>query len=29
VKEVAMLGGDITSFVPPLTHQRIMKRLHG
>jgi pantetheine-phosphate adenylyltransferase len=29
VKEVAMLGGDITSFVPPLTHQRIMKRLRG
>lgn len=27
VKEVAMLGGDITSFVPPLTHQRILARL--
>jgi len=27
VKEVAMLGGDITSFVPPLTHERIMQRL--
>jgi pantetheine-phosphate adenylyltransferase len=29
VKEVAMLGGDITSFVPPLTLERVMKRLHG
>jgi len=29
VKEVAMLGGDITSFVPPLTHERMMKRLRG
>lgn len=29
VKEVAMLGGDITSFVPPLTHERILKRLKG
>ena len=29
VKEVAMLGGDITSFVPPLTHERILKRLRG
>jgi pantetheine-phosphate adenylyltransferase len=29
VKEVANLGGDITSFVPPLTHERILKRLRG
>ena len=29
VKEVAKLGGDITSFVPPLTHERILKRLRG
>jgi pantetheine-phosphate adenylyltransferase len=29
VKEVAMLGGDITSFVPALTHERILKRLRG
>jgi pantetheine-phosphate adenylyltransferase len=29
VKEVAMLGGDITSFVPPLTHERILQRLRG
>ena len=29
VKEVAVLGGDITSFVPPLTHERILKRLRG
>jgi pantetheine-phosphate adenylyltransferase len=29
VKEVAMLGGDITSFVPSLTHERILKRLRG
>jgi pantetheine-phosphate adenylyltransferase len=27
VKEVAMLGGDITSFVPPLTHERVLKRI--
>jgi pantetheine-phosphate adenylyltransferase len=27
VKEVAILGGDITSFVPPLTLQRTLKRL--
>jgi pantetheine-phosphate adenylyltransferase len=27
VKEVAMLGGDITSFVPPLTLQRILQRI--
>src|SRR4051794_14340358 len=29
VKEVAMLGGDITSFVPPLTHERVLKRIRG
>ncbi len=29
VKEVAMLGGDITSFVPARTHERILKRLRG
>ncbi len=29
VKEVAMLGGDITSFVPALTHERVLKRLRG
>lgn len=27
VKEVAMLGGDITSFVPPLTLQRVLQRI--
>lgn len=27
VKEVAILGGDITSFVPPLTLQRVMQRV--
>jgi pantetheine-phosphate adenylyltransferase len=27
VKEIAMLGGDITSFVSPLTHGRVMARL--
>jgi pantetheine-phosphate adenylyltransferase len=27
VKEVAMLGGDITSFVPALTLERVMKRI--
>jgi pantetheine-phosphate adenylyltransferase len=27
VKEVAMLGGDITSFVPPLTLERVLKRI--
>lgn len=27
VKEVAMLGGDITSFVPPLTLRRVMQRV--
>lgn len=29
VKEVAMLGGDITSFVPPLTLQRVLQRIRG
>jgi pantetheine-phosphate adenylyltransferase len=29
VKEVAMLGGDITSFVPPLTHKRVLQRIRG
>ena len=29
VKEVAMLGGDISSFVPARTHERIMKRIRG
>jgi len=29
VKEVAVLGGDITSFVPARTHERIMKRIRG
>jgi pantetheine-phosphate adenylyltransferase len=27
VKEVAMLGGDITSFVPSLTHERVLRRI--
>ena len=27
VKEVALLGGDITSFVPPLTLDRVLKRI--
>ena len=27
VKEVAMLGGDITSFVPPQTYDRVMARI--
>lgn len=27
VKEVAMLGGDISSFVPPLTLQHVLKRV--
>jgi len=27
VKEVAMLGGDISTFVPPLTHQRVLRRI--
>jgi pantetheine-phosphate adenylyltransferase len=26
-KEVAMLGGDITSFVPPLTLERVLQRI--
>ena len=29
VKEVAMLGGDISSFVPPLTLKRTLARLSG
>ena len=29
VKEVAMLGGDISSFVAPLTHQRMLQRIRG
>ena len=29
VKEVAQLGGDISSFVPPLTLQRVLKRIRG
>ena len=29
VKEIAMLGGDITSFVPPLTHERVLARIKG
>jgi len=29
VKEVAALGGDISSFVPPLTLERTLKRLRG
>jgi pantetheine-phosphate adenylyltransferase len=29
VKEVAGLGGDISSFVPPLTLQRVMARIRG
>jgi pantetheine-phosphate adenylyltransferase len=29
VKEVAMLGGDISTFVPPLTHQRMLQRIRG
>jgi pantetheine-phosphate adenylyltransferase len=27
VKEVAMLGGDISTFVPPLTLQRVLRRI--
>jgi len=27
VKEIAMLGGDIVSFVPPLTHDRTLARV--
>ena len=29
VKEVAYLGGDIASFVPPLTHARVLARIKG
>jgi pantetheine-phosphate adenylyltransferase len=29
VKEVARLGGDISSFVPALTLERILKRIRG
>ena len=29
VKDVALLGGDISSFVPPLTLERTLKRLGG
>ena len=29
VKEVAMLGGDISSFVPPLTLKRVLQRIQG
>ena len=29
VKEVAMLGGDISSFVPPLTLERMLHRIRG
>ena len=29
VKEIARLGGDISSFVPPLTLQRVLKRIRG
>jgi pantetheine-phosphate adenylyltransferase len=29
VKEVAYLGGDIASFVPPLTLERVLKRIKG
>lgn len=28
VKEVAMLGGDISTFVPPTTLQRVLARIH-
>ncbi|MBV8400216.1 MAG: pantetheine-phosphate adenylyltransferase, partial [Acetobacteraceae bacterium] len=27
VKEVALLGGDIGSFVPPMTHARVVARI--
>jgi pantetheine-phosphate adenylyltransferase len=27
VKDIAMLGGDISSFVPPLTHDKTLKKL--
>src|ERR1700760_678013 len=29
VKEVAKLGGDISSFVPPLTLERVLQRIRG
>jgi pantetheine-phosphate adenylyltransferase len=29
VKEIAVLGGDISSFVPPLTLERVLRRVHG
>ena len=29
VKEVAMLGGDISSFVPPLTLKHVLQRIRG
>lgn len=29
VKEVAMLGGDFTSFVPPRTYDAVIKRIRG
>ena len=29
VKEVAMLGGDISTFVPPLTLERVLQRIRG
>jgi pantetheine-phosphate adenylyltransferase len=29
VKEVAMLGGDISTFVPPLTLERVLRRIRG
>ena len=29
VKEVARLGGDITTFVPAMTHERVLKRIRG
>jgi pantetheine-phosphate adenylyltransferase len=29
VKEVAMLGGDISTFVPPQTLERVLKRIKG
>lgn len=29
VKEIAILGGDISSFVPPLTLERVLRRVRG
>ena len=29
VKEIALLGGDITSFVPALTLERVLQRIRG